>query len=170
MLNKIGLGGGCHWCTEAIFQSLLGVEKVAQGWISAREAADFSEAVIVHYDAAILPLEVLIEIHLYTHSCTSNHTMRHKYRSAVYVFSEPQKERVAAMLQQLQPQFKEAIITRPITFQEFKENSATYLNYYQRDPNKPFCKNVIAPKLRLLLKNYRKRVDSTKINGPDKKA
>ncbi len=88
----------------------------------------------------------------------------------MYVFSEPQKERVAAMLQQLQPQFKEAIITRPITFQEFKENSATYLNYYQRDPNKPFCKNVIAPKLRLLLKNYRKRVDSTKINGPDKKA
>ena len=47
-MKKIGFGGGCHWCTEAIFQALNGVESVEQGWISSLNPYDtFSEAVIV---------------------------------------------------------------------------------------------------------------------------
>ena len=50
-LDKIGLGGGCHWCTEAVFQSLKGVHLVEQGYIASEGiAASFSEAVIVHYN------------------------------------------------------------------------------------------------------------------------
>jgi peptide-methionine (S)-S-oxide reductase len=36
-INRIGFGGGCHWCTEAVFQSLIGVEKVEQGFIASDE-------------------------------------------------------------------------------------------------------------------------------------
>lgn len=79
MESKIGLGGSCHWCTEAIFQSLIGVLKVEQGWISSEKGnTSFSEAVIVYFDDSIMSLNTLIEIHLYTHSCTSNHSMREK--------------------------------------------------------------------------------------------
>lgn len=49
--EKIGIGGSCHWCTEAIFQSLIGVEEVLQGWIhSDGEATTFSEAVVITFD------------------------------------------------------------------------------------------------------------------------
>lgn len=167
-LYKIGLGGGCHWCTEAVFQSLLGVTKVEQGWISAREAEVFSEAIIVHFDTEVLPLQVLIEIHLQTHSSTSDHSMRSKYRSAVYVFSEHQKKEVETVLANVQSAFEIPLITKALLFKEFKENAEEYLSYYQRDPNKPFCKSVISPKLRILLASHSSRVDHSKIHLPSK--
>ena len=46
-LKKIGLGGGCHWCTEAVFQAFNGVEKVEQGYISSEgDAEDFSKLLL----------------------------------------------------------------------------------------------------------------------------
>lgn len=101
--EKIGIGGSCHWCTEAIFQSLIGVEEVLQGWIhSDGEATTFSEAVVITFDTNLITLEALIEIHLHTHSCTAMHSMRGKYRSALYYFDEAQKNTAITTLQLLQ--------------------------------------------------------------------
>ena len=83
-MTKIGFGGSCHWCTEAIFQSLRGVREVLQGCI-ATDGDDFSEAVIVAFDENEIALNDLVAVHLATHSCTSEHSMRRKYRSVVYV-------------------------------------------------------------------------------------
>ena len=95
VLKKIALGGGCHWCTEAVFQSLKGVVSVEQGYIASLvKHSAFSEGVIVHFNANIISLKTLIEIHLYTHKSTSNHSMREKYRSAIYVFSKSQNDKV----------------------------------------------------------------------------
>lgn len=151
---KIGLGGSCHWCTEAIFQSLRGVTKVDQGWISALEESSFSEAVIVHFDDSSIDLSVLIEIHLRTHSCTSNHPMREKYRSAIYAFSKDQYEISSRILDSLQPQFEEKIITQVLYFEDFRLNKEKYLNYYINNPDKPFCQNIIDPKLDILRRDY----------------
>lgn len=94
-LERIGFGGGCggcHWCTEAVFQSLKGIQHVAQGFIKSRPpAGTWSEAVIVTYDPTKIDLATLIEIHLQTHACTSEHKMRSKYRSAIYTFDEDQQ-------------------------------------------------------------------------------
>ena len=76
---KIGFGGGCHWCTEAVFQSLIGVETVEQGYIASEDdMTSFSEAIIVHFNQEEITLKALIEIHLFTHKSTSNHSMRSK--------------------------------------------------------------------------------------------
>ena len=105
-LIKIGFGGGCHWCTEAIFQSIKGAQKVAQGWIRSMPPNDtFSEAVIVYYDKEEIELISLLQIHLHTHSSTSQHSMRKKYRSAIYIFSEMQKRSVLELMPILQQDF-----------------------------------------------------------------
>lgn len=154
-IQKIALGGGCHWCTEAVFQSLRGVVKVEQGYVaSLGEAHAFSEAVIVHFDAEEISLKVLIEIHLYTHKSTVMHSMRAKYRSAVYVFSAKQKQVSEEILQQLQHQFTDALVTKVLPFQSFKASREEITNYYSKNPNKPFCERFIEPKLALLRKEY----------------
>lgn len=154
-LNKIALGGSCHWCTEAVFQSLLGVKKVEQGYVaSTNENSSFSEAIVVHFNGEVISLKTLIEIHLYTHKSTSNHTMRTKYRSAIYVFSEEQKKESQAILRGFQSDFDDKIITEVYPFSEFKPSRESIQNYYQRNPEKPFCKTFINPKLHLILKQF----------------
>ena len=86
IIDSIGLGGGCHWCTEAVFLNLKGVVRVEQGWISASGAVEFSEAVLVHFNPEKISIKDLIAVHLHTHKSTSSHSMRSKYRSAVYTF------------------------------------------------------------------------------------
>lgn len=146
--QRIALGGGCHWCTEAVFQSLRGVARVQQGWASALDApARFSEAVVVHFDPGVIPLEVLVAVHLHTHSCTSMHALRGKYRSAVYADKPAQAEAVAVAIAANQPDFDAPILTEVVRLARFRENVPRYRNYYRTDPGRPFCRRFIAPKL-----------------------
>ncbi|WP_439128426.1 peptide-methionine (S)-S-oxide reductase [Polaribacter sp.] len=155
-LKKIAFGGGCHWCTEAVFQSLIGIEKVAQGWVaSTNKNSSFSEAVIVEFNKKI-DIKTLIEIHLNTHKSTKNHAMRNKYRSAIYYFSLAQKEECEQILIDLQTDFSNKIITQILPFHKFKPSSVEYQNYYKTNPEKPFCKKYINPKLNFLITNFSK--------------
>ena len=167
MLKKIStlaLGGSCHWCTEALFQSLKGVEKVKQGYVaSTEENSTFSEAVIVHYNSKIIALKELIEIHLHTHKSTSKHSMRNKYRSAVYTFSEVQKNDATNIIDGFQKSFNYKIITQVIAFVSFKPSQKEVKNYYYNNPDKPLCKTYINPKLRLLLSKFSKHVELKKV-------
>lgn len=157
---KIGLGGGCHWCTEAVFQSLIGVENVQQGWIvSEGNDTSFSEAVIIAYNPELILLKTLIEVHLLTHKSTVEHSMRDKYRSAIYTFSDEQKPLVLSIIHEIQEIFENNIITKVLPFKEFKASREAIQNYYLKNPKKPFCKTYIDPKLKILLTQFRNNVD-----------
>ncbi|WP_276165264.1 peptide-methionine (S)-S-oxide reductase [Zobellia alginiliquefaciens] len=150
-LHKIALGGGCHWCTEAVFQSLQGVTKVEQGFVaSTGNDSNFSEAVIVHFSPNIISLKTLIEVHLHTHKSTSNHSMRSKYRSAIYTFSTEHVVESEAILNELQATFGDTLITKILPFIAFKPSEIQFKNYYYSNPEKPFCTTYISPKLQLL--------------------
>ncbi|MDT0647618.1 peptide-methionine (S)-S-oxide reductase [Zunongwangia sp. F260] len=157
--SKIALGGGCHWCTEAVFQALKGVTKVEQGYVaSTGEHSAFSEAVIVHFISEEIPLERLIEVHLYTHNSTSNHSMRSKYRSAIYYFNFSQKVEAEKALTTLQAYFSEKLITKVYPFGVFELSREEIRDYYIKNPEKPFCKTYIEPKLKLLLQQFSKEL------------
>ena len=163
--TKIAFGGGCHWCTEAVFQSLIGVYKVEQGFIaSTNKNNTLSEAVIVHFNPNEITLEVLIEIHLYTHKSASQHSMRKKYRSGIYIFSKKQELEATQVLAGLQKNFDQKIITQVLDFIEFKPSDERLINYYYSNSKKPFCKKFINPKLKLLLANFSKHVNINKLN------
>lgn len=151
MHSKIGLGGGCHWCTEAVFQSLKGVKLVEQGWIASTGlSTSFSEAVVVHYDEDEIKLNDLIQIHLETHSSFSNHSMRAKYRSAIYYFDEHEIKLIEDYLIKVQKNNEASLVTKVLPFNAFKINTENYLDYFNKNPEKAFCKRYISPKLQQL--------------------
>lgn len=162
-IQKIALGGGCHWCTEAVFQSLNGVIEVDQGYVaSTGENNSFSEAVIVHFNPEKITLKTLIEIHLRTHKSTSNHSMREKYRSAIYYYAQSQKQAALSILKELQTSFEKVLITSVLPFSAFTPSREELQNYYQSDPEKPFCKSFIDPKLEELKRNFSENMQSVK--------
>lgn len=168
LTEEIGFGGSCHWCTEAIFRSLKGVIGVKQGWISVESGLeDFCEAVIVQFNPDVISLETLIEIHLHTHSSTSVHAKRSKYLSAVYTFGEKQAKVAASAILSFQKDFSKAIITQVLPFGNFKLNKEEYLDYYYSNPQKPFCKTFIDPKLRILLGRFSDSIDRKMAVLPD---
>ncbi|QLE01193.1 peptide-methionine (S)-S-oxide reductase [Galbibacter sp. BG1] len=163
-MEKVALGGSCYWCMEAIFISLLGVGRVEQGFVSSKEDTDsFSEAIVVHYHAADIPLKVLIEIHLHTHKSTHRHSRRDTYKSAVYVFSEKQRLQTNEILNTLQKNFSEKIITQVLSFESFKFSDEKFHDYYFKNPKKPFCETYINPKLHKLREQFTKYTDRDKL-------
>ena len=163
-ISKIALGGGCHWCTEAVFQSLKGVVEVEQGYVSSVEQNNsFSEAVIVHFNRERITLYTLIEIHLLTHHSTSNHSMRTKYRSAIYTFDEFQKGVAAEALKVFQKEYHAQLVIQIMDFDKFEPSREEITNYYFKNPEKPFCESYINPKLKMLLHQFKGCVDHDKL-------
>ena len=126
-------------CTEAVYQSLIGITKVEQGFVASYNEHDsFSEAVIVHYRETEISQRELIAIHLHTHESTSHHSMRGKYRSAVYTFNPTRAEQIKHNLKELQKDFDEPLVTKAYPFKAFKPSDEMFRNYYFTGPEKPF--------------------------------
>ena len=154
----IGFGGGCHWCTEAVFNALIGVNQVEQGFISSIAPADtFSEAVRLSFDPNQIPLAILIEVHLRTHSSTSNHALREKYRSAIYTTSDELSFEAAEIIQTLQSEFPQPLITQVLPLFEFQASPDHYQQYYQKNSRGAFCQRFVDPKLALIREQFAER-------------
>jgi peptide-methionine (S)-S-oxide reductase len=125
--SKIGLGGGCHWCTEGVFASLIGITKVNQGWIA------------------------------------SNHSMRGKYRSAIYTFDDVQFKQAQDILYLLSADFHKSVITEVYPFRRFKQNKIELSDYYYSAPDRPFCQTYIQPKISLLLARFNRHINRDKV-------
>ena len=122
-LIKVSFGGGCHWCTEAVFQAVKGVFQVQQGYLSTLEESEvFYEGIILKYDPDLIQMKSLIAIHLKTHQSASNHSRRDGYLSAVYVFNEQQKLQVIKILKMFQKKYSSKFITQAIMFGKFEES------------------------------------------------
>ena len=153
-IQKIGVGGGCHWCTEAVFQVLKGVERVEQGYISTSiEPDQLYEGVIVHFNPGIIDLETLIRIHLQTHQSKKNHSLRSRYLSAVYTFTKEQFSEAENILDRLSRENID-FITEVFHFGKFRKSREQIRNYYRKDPQKPFCKRFIDPKLKIIQDDF----------------
>lgn len=154
-MEKIGFGGGCHWCTEGVFQALRGVIQVDQGFIRSEPPSDpWAEGVVVKFDPAIIGLATLAEVHLRTHSANGTYSPEGRYRSAIYIFEAEQRREVALTVARLAQERNEAARTLVLPFAGFKPSDARYHNYYSTDPNRPFCRRYIDPKLDYIRNNF----------------
>lgn len=154
-LEKIGLGGGCHWCTEGVFQALRGVTQVDQGFLQSDAPWDaWAEGVVVHFDSSIIPLETLAEVHLRTHSAQTSYSPGGRYRSAIYTFAPQQNERASEVIARFAEETGEPPRTKVLPFVGFRPSEARYQDYYRTDPDRPFCRRYIDPKLDYLRRHF----------------
>lgn len=154
-MEKLAFGGGCHWCTEGVFQALRGVEKVDQGFVQSDAPADtWAEGVIVTFDSSVINLATLSEVHLRTHSATRARSLRSKYRSAIYIFEDSQRSEAEMAIAGFTDESGNPVHTVVLPFRSFKASDERYQNYYRTNPSRPFCRRFIDPKLDLIRRHF----------------
>ncbi len=154
-MQKVGFGGGCHWCTEGVFQALNGVAQVDQGFIQSEAPWDaWAEGVILHFDSAIISLETLAEVHLRTHSASGIYSPDGRYRSAIYIVSEDQHVQAAQTIARFAKEQDQPVRTMVLPLLGFKPSDVRYRNYYRTDPDRPFCRRYIDPKLDYIRRHF----------------
>jgi len=154
-MPMVGFGGGCHWCTEGVFQALLGVSQVDQGFVQSDAPADtWDEGVIVTFDLSVVQLATLSEVHLRTHSATRARSPRGKYRSAIYTFEDSQRQETELAIARFAEETGKVVHTLVLPFRSFRASDERYQNYYRTDPNRPFCRRFIDPKLDYIRQHF----------------
>ena len=167
------LGGGCFWCTEAIFQQLKGVKSVLSGYSGGHEKdptynlvctgkTGHAEVIQIVYDSEMIGLADLIQVHLHLHNSTTPNRQGadkgNQYRSIIFYRNEEEKNSIEQVIQEEQANFDAPICTQLAPFEIFYPAEDRHHNYYNSDPEKPYCKNIINPKLIKLREKFSEKV------------
>lgn len=171
--KKITFGGGCFWCTEAIFQQLKGVIKVESGYSGGnvinptyREVCSgltgHAEVIEITYLTSEITFEDLIKIHLTSHNPTTLHRQGAdkgtQYRSIVFYRTEEEQEKALKVIDEVQNAYSDMIVTEVKKFEYFFKAEDNHQGYYNRNSEAGYCTAVINPKLAKLKELYRDKL------------
>lgn len=164
-------GGGCFWCTEAVFKMLKGVSSVLPGYAGGtKETADYEsvssgqtahvEVVRVEYDPAQVSYRTLLTIFFASHDATQTdgqgNDIGPQYRSVVFTTTPSQAEEARAFIDELDASEKngDPVVTTVEPLVEFFEAENYHQDYYAKNTNAGYCQIIIAPKLQKVQKEY----------------
>jgi len=165
-------GGGCFWCTEAIFQELKGVLSVEAGYAGGETknptyeaictgTTGHAEVIQIKFDPSIIKYELLLEIFFKTHNPTTLNQQGAdrgtQYRSVIFYHNHSQKEAAQEMIKALETNaiFNAPIVTEITPFDVYYKAENYHQNYYENNPSNGYCNVVINPKLTKFMKEYK---------------
>ena len=169
------LAGGCFWCLEAVFEQLEGVERVDSGYSGGKRknptyeqvctgTSGHAEVVQITFDPAKIGFRELLEIFFAFHDPTTLNRQGPdagtQYRSAIFHHGLEQRavaDEVIAGLNEANT-FDGAIITEVTPFSAFYKAEPHHQGYYRQNPNQPYCRAVVAPKVAKLREKYISRL------------
>lgn len=157
-------GGGCFWCTEAIFQMLKGVQVVKAGYAGGNKpnpsyedvctgASGHAEVIKIEFDPTIIKYRNLLEVFFATHNPTTKNQQGNdvgeQYRSIILYSTADQKTEAENYIELLtvNNEFDQPIVTEIKPLTEFYEAENYHQNYYRNNESKPYCQIIISPKL-----------------------
>lgn len=162
------VGGGCFWCTEAVFQEVKGVEKVVSGYAGGtapgrptyREICSgltgHAEVIQITFDANVISYADILVIFMTTHDPTTLNRqgadVGTQYRSVIFYHNKEQKEISETVVTELAPYFDSKIVTEISEIPIFYEAEDYHQNYYRNNKSQGYCSYVITPKLTKLRK------------------
>lgn len=158
------LGGGCFWCTEAVFQRLRGVVSVRPGYAGGPGAnpsyeqvctgrSGHVEVVEVTFDPALISFAKLLEVFFTTHDPTTpdrqGNDVGPQYQSAIFCQSEAQRETARGVIEALERGgvFDAPIVTRLYDAARFWPAEGYHHDYFNQHPSQGYCQFIIAPKV-----------------------
>ncbi len=167
-LQIVTVGGGCFWCTEAVFQEVKGVENVISGYTGGkapgrptyREVCSGltgdAEVVQVTFDANVISYEDILVIFMTTHDPTTLNRQGAdrgtQYRSVIYYHNDKQKEIAEIVISGLSKHYENPIVTELSEAVTFYEAEKEHQEFYKNNPEFGYCGFVIDPKLAKLRK------------------
>jgi len=170
-LEVATFGGGCFWCTEAIFLELEGVKKVESGYTGGKVAnptydevstgtTGHAEATQITFDPAKISFGELLEIFFATHDPTTLNRqgadVGTQYRSEVFYHNDTQKQITEDYINVLNTEntFGKPVVTKVSPAPKFYVAEDYHQNYYARNKGKSYCSYVITPKVEKVRKQY----------------
>jgi peptide-methionine (S)-S-oxide reductase len=163
-MKQATFGSGCFWCTEAVFQDVMGVQSVVSGYTGGKIAnptyrevcsgrTGHAEVVQITYDPDVITYDELLEIFWKTHDPTTLNRqgadVGTQYRSVVYYQDEEQKRLAEEYKQKLDESgaFPSPIVTEISPLEAFYPAEDYHQNYYKNNPEQGYCSFVIRPKV-----------------------
>ncbi len=167
--ERLVLGGGCFWCTEAVFLNVKGVLSVISGYAGGNRAnpnyemictgvSGYAEVVDIAFDADTITRSELLDIFFAVHNPTTlNQQGADKgtqYRSVVYFDNDLEKEIIDDAVARNQSNFSEKIVTEVSVLPVVYPAEEYHQNYYAQNSMQGYCQVVIAPKLQKFMLTF----------------
>lgn len=162
-MEKVTLGGGCFWCTEAVFQRLKGIHAVVSGYMGGHVdnptykdictgTSGHAEVIEIEFDPEIISLDTILEVFWTTHDPTTLNRQGNdkgtQYRSVIFYNSPVQQsvalESINGVAQSL---WEDPIVTQVVPLEKFYIAEVYHQNYYQSHSSRGYCQVVISPKM-----------------------
>jgi len=175
LTETITLGGGCFWCTEAVFDRVRGVLDVESGYSNGQTAnptyeqvcsgnTGHAEVIQVEFDPQQITLEEILQIFFVVHDPTTPNRQGNdvgtQYRSGIYWHTPEQKATAEAFIQQLTQDkaFAAPIVTEVAPVASYWPAEDYHQDYFVNHPNQGYCAFVVGPKVDKFRKTFAERV------------
>jgi len=174
-LELATFGGGCFWCTEAVFQELKGIQRVVSGYSGGvvdnptykaicTGRTGHAEVVQLTYDPQVISYKDLLEVFWKTHDPTTlnrqGEDVGPQYRSVIFFHNEEQRKLAEYYKKRLDESdvFRSPIVTEISPFAKFFPAEQYHQNFYHLNPRQRYCSLVIEPKVKKVRRVFRDKL------------
>ncbi|KAF0814151.1 Peptide methionine sulfoxide reductase MsrA 2 [Andreprevotia sp. IGB-42] len=165
------LAGGCFWCLEAVFQRVRGVDAVVSGYMGGHTPrpdyravcggdTGHAEVVQITFDADVVSFDSLLDVFFTIHDPTTLNRQGNdsgtQYRSAIFYHDATQEAAAHAKVAALTAAhaYSDPIVTQIVPLATFHPAEEYHRDYFNRNPNQPYCMAVVGPKVGKLMKHH----------------
>ncbi len=172
-IQSITLGGGCFWCTEAVYERVMGVTAVESGYCNGpvvnpsyeqvcSGTTGHAEVVRVSFDPAQISLRQVLEIFFVVHDPTTLNRQGNdsgtQYRSGIYFHDAAQEGVAREVLTEVNAHHQGRVVTELLPVANYSKAEAYHQHYFANHPNQGYCAFVVAPKVEKFAKTFADRV------------
>jgi peptide-methionine (S)-S-oxide reductase len=172
-IATITLGGGCFWCTEAVFERVRGVTAVESGYCNGQVRnpsyeqictgnTGHAEVVRVSFDTAQITLREVLEIFFVVHDPTTRNRQGNdvgtQYRSGIYVHDAAQEMVAREVIAQVNELHRGGVVTEVATLDNYSRAEDYHQHYFANNPGQGYCAFVVTPKVEKFKKTFADRV------------